>query len=202
MQNEILRSAWTKALAKELSLSEEALTAEMKKNSSRTVLNRQAAIARSAEPARENLSQAVSAAEKMILGLALESPDFAGRIREELAAPDFESPAARKIMERFFQEASGTALSAKDLMILFQSEPEVITFISQVSADVEVVADKEKVLSDCLVQMKRQRIRTARGGLLAQMATAEKAGDQGRINEFKVSLHELNKREKKINEKK
>ena len=66
----------------------------------------------------------------------------------------------------------------------------------------EILADKEKVLSDCLVQMKRQRIRTEREGLLTQIATAERVGDQDRINEFIGHLHELNKREKKINEKK
>ena len=140
----------------------------------------------------------------MILGLALEKIDFALQVCEELRETDFDHPLARKIAVQIMQRAPGAeaVLTVNDLMVFFREEPGVVTLLSQVSADVEILADKEKVFVDCLVQMKRQRIRAERGELLSQIATAERIGDQGRINEFMGHLHELNKREKKINEKK
>ena len=210
VRNEILRSAWTKALAKELSLSEEALITEMKKSKSRAEEGRwkqsPADLPASIHhvPPASTSSGAASQVEKMILGLALESPGFAARICEELREADFENLVARKIAAKIFQaaQASGDGVAARDLMVFFREEPETVALVSRVSADIEILADKEKVLSDCLLQMKRQRIRLERGELLTQIATAERIGDQDRINEFIGHLHELNKREKKINEKK
>ena len=208
VQNEILRSAWTKALAKELSLSEESLVAEMKKSAQRPGGKTQARPVETASgpvrlTARRVPQQAVSTAERMVLGLSLENAGFARRASEELVEEDFENPSARKIAVKIFQTTrEGESMTAGRLAVFFQEEPAVMTLISQVAADTEIVADKERVLSDCLVQLKRQRIRTERTELLSRMAAAEQAGDQGRVSEFMGHLHELNKREKQIHEKK
>ncbi len=214
VQNEILRSAWTKALAKELSLSEEALVVEMKKSASQPRGARQV-LARSVESFSMGVTtkdihggsenqHPVTPAERLVLGLAMENDSFSQRVREELRETDFQNPAAQKMARRIFELKTDetVALSAKELMIFFCEEAEIVSLISKVSADVEILADKEKVLSDCLVQMKRQRIRAERGEILSHIAVAERAGDQGKVNEFMSHLHELNKKEKKINEKK
>ena len=205
VKNEILRSAWTKALAQELSLSEEALLAEMKKSSQRPGSGRlTAAPTLKLEGAPRGLAtQSVTAAERMVLGLSLEGESYLERARQELRQDDFKNPVAQRIARQIFESlADEKAPTAASLMSVFAQEPEVVGLLSQVSADVEILADKEKVFTDCLVQMKRQRIRQERGELLSQIATAESIGDQSRINEFMGHLHELNQREKKINEKK
>ncbi len=207
VQNEIQRSAWTKELALQLSLSEEALVAEMKKSKSVLVRASKAAeilnATEAGAPIRRESQQAVSTAERMILGLALENEQYVMRMTEELRESDFTSPLSRKIAARIFEAIAGQRKPEplSDLMLFFRQEPEVVNLISQVSADVEILVDKEKVLSDCLFQLKRQRIRVEREGLLLQIATAERIGDQIKINEFIGHLHELNKREKKINDK-
>ncbi len=209
VQNEIQRSAWTKELAHQLKLSEEALVSEMKKSKSRADSGRwkqqppmMPAGSELAPPAAS--FKTVSAAEKMVLGLALEKADFARRISGELGSADFANPLSRKIAETILWRAADAdeAPATSDLMIRFRDEPEMVALISQVSADVEILADKEKVLSDCLVQVKRQRIRAEREELQTQLTTAVQVGNQDRIKEFIGHLNQLDKREKKINEKK
>lgn len=204
VQNEIQRSAWTKELAAQLGLSEEAIVAEMKKSRSRGAKSAEPPAAPVAgPPVKRESQQAVSAAEKMVLGLALESADFAKRLAAELGEDDFTSPLSRKIAAKVLAAAGseGEPETSNGLTLFFRQEPEMVNLVSQVAADVEVLADKEKVFTDCLVNMKRHRIRAEREGLLSQIATAERIGDREKINEFMGHLHELNKREKKINEK-
>ncbi len=202
VQNDIQRSAWTKELAAQLKLSEEALVSEMKKSRSKSDAGRwKQPMSTGAEPAPPAVSfKTVSAAEKMVLGLALEKAEYAKRASEELERGDFANPLSLKIAERVLW--GGGEPDASELMLLFREEPEMVNLISQVTAGAEILADKEKVLTDCLVQVKKQKIRTQREELRAQLGTAVQVGNQERINEFIGHLHQLDKREKKINEKK
>lgn len=196
VQNEIQKSAWIRELAEELSISEQALTLEMQKsrNTGRTET------AQKPSP-RKISSTEIAPLEKLLLGLALDSEEFAVVLRNEVDLSDFENQVSKRIMSQFLETAPSRSL-AGELMNFFREDTEAVELISKVSADVEVLADKRKVFSDCVVQMRRQRIRHEREELMSQMTMADRAGDMNRVNEFMMQLNELNKKEKKINEKK
>ena len=193
VQNEILKSGWTKELAKELSLSEEALVQEMKKSG-------RVRAAASEAPAAPVKSVEAKPAEKILIGLMLNHPGAAKRVHEEIGLDEFQSPSARKIAEVIFGSAEVPAASA--LINFFREDAETANFISAASAEAANLADEGKVLADCLVQIRRQRIRTDREELMSRIAQAERSGDENRVKKFMSEISELNKKERTINEKK
>ncbi len=193
VQNEILRSEWLKQLAQELSISEQALSAELLKT----------------RQSPKGFTPAVKAQpkmdlrplEKLLIGLLLDEPAFVVTAREELKANDFASPAAQRIANRIF-DGRQDAPSAAKWLSLFRDDEEAVQLISLACSEMDGTSDKRRMFDDCLAQMKRLRIRAAREVLMAEIREAERSGDKNRIHKFMSDINELNKREKLINEKK
>ncbi len=193
VQNEILRSAWTRELAKELALSEEALLAEMLKGTPR---NRSVKIEPDASP-----GLAVSMTEKLLLGLMLDENRFMDKAREELRGEDFQHPKAREIAARILQGEASTATPAQ-LINFYSEDVEAARLISLACAESETLGDKPKAFSDCVVRMKLSRIRGEREELKARLAAAQRDGDKNSVTRLLVDFNRLNKGMKQLNEKK
>ncbi len=192
VQNEILKSAWTKELARELSLSEEALFLEIKKSKES---------ARGPRPdVRPMAGSELRPVEKLLIGLMLEDPAFVMRAREELKAGDFQHPAARKVVQRIWDTRE--SLSAARMVNFYKDDPEAVQVISVASAETDKVLDKARTFSDCLLWVRRLRIHQDREGLRSELLLAEQQGNKNRIGQLLYDLNELNKGIKKINEKK
>ncbi|HTL69673.1 MAG TPA: DNA primase [Candidatus Eisenbacteria bacterium] len=193
--NEILRSAWTKELAKELSLSEEALFAEMRKGADRG--------ARPAAPKEAPAPKDVPPVEKMLLALLLDSPDFADGARQELSPEDFRHPAARRLAKGLLESREFTPAAA--LINVYKDDAEAVEVITLALAEADKIegpADKRRSFADCLLRVKRSRLGVEREGLRSRILEAEREGDKNRIRQLMGDLEELNKRDKQINEKK
>ena len=193
VKNEILRSAWLKELARELTLSEEALLAEMNKTEGRTKNFKADA------PVR--IDSDVSAVEKLLIGLMLDDHSFILKAKEEIDVDDFRHHKARNIAKRLLEEKA-TRIQAGQFINLYKDDPEAAHVISLACAEAEAILDKEKTFADCLLWMKRLRITTEREGLHAQILAAQREGDKNRINKLLYDFNELNKGMRKINEKK
>jgi DNA primase len=193
VQNEILRSAWTKELAKELSLSEEALVAEMRKSIAKP------------KPSRIELeapvSSSVSLTEKMMLGMMLDDRSFLSKAKEEVGLEDFHHPKAREIVKRIF-ESEAEELTAAKLVNFYEQDAESTHIISLACAEVETLTDKQKAFSDCVVQMKLSRIRNQRDELKSRIDAAQRDGDKDRMTKLLYDFNQLNKGMKQIHEKK
>ncbi len=196
VRNEILRAAWTKELSRDLGLPEEALFAEMRKAAPGPERG-------GPSPARPEGE--VPLLERLLLGLVLDSIEFARTARgAELMPDDFRHPAARRVAGRLLTEDPGVS-GAAVLMNFFKDDPEAIEAISLAAAEADRIdgaAEKTKCLFDCLLKVKRSRLRNEREGLRSELLTAERQGDQNRISRLMYDLEELNKREKRIHEKK
>ncbi len=193
VQNEILRSAWLKELARELTLSEEALLAEMGKNESRP---------RSARgEARPPADSEIQTVEKLLIGLMLDDPDYVSQARDEISADDFQHHRARDIAKRLLAKEAGPVAAAQ-LINFYKDDPEGVRIISLACAETEKILDKQRTFTDCVVWVKRLRIKAEREGLSAEILVAQRQGDKNRINKLLYDFNELNKGMKKINEKK
>lgn len=190
VQNEILRSAWTRELAKELSISEESLLAEMRKSGARQKVVRP-------ESQSSSLSS-VPTIEKMLLGLMLEEESFLARAKEEVGLEDFQHPKAREIVRQILQRGTVPA----QLINFYKEDAEAAQLISLACAEVETLTDKPKALSDCLVRMKLSRIRHEREELKSQIEVAQRDGDRNRLTKLLYDFNQLNKGMKQIHEKK
>ncbi len=206
VQNEILRSAWVRELAKELALSEEALLAELKKEASRA---RDPRALETAQPA--GISSELRSAEKLLIGLMLEDPHFILEAKEEIRAEDFLNHTARNIAKRLLEPGAGqeagqplasAALPAVQLINFYKDDPESVRIISLSCAETETVVDKQRTFVDCLSWVKRSRIKNELESLRLELETAQNKGDKNRIHQILYDLDGLNKGIRKINEKK
>ena len=197
VRNQILKSAWLKELSLQLSIPEEALTAEMKKSSSSAFrdfkLEEKPVISASSAKDTPML-------ERQLLGLLLDAAEFLSVSREELRTEDFESPVIRKIALRVL---GGTdPQTAAELMNEFKEDPQAVQVLSLACAETESMTDKKKCFTDCLTRIKRQRILVRRQGIEKELAAAQRVGDRSRIHQLMADFNELNKGIKSIHEKK
>lgn len=193
VQNEILRSAWLKELARELTLSEEALLAEMGKNESRP-----RSVRSETRPPADSEIQTV---EKLLIGLMLDDSDYIAQAREEIRADDFQHHKARDIAKRLLT-IEAESVAAAQLINFYKDDPEGVRLISLACAETEKILDKQRAFTDCVVWVKRLRIKAEREGLSAEILVAQREGDKNRINKLMYDFNELNKGMRKINEKK
>lgn len=196
VRNEILRAEWVKQLAKELSLSEDALLTEIQRGSSRS---RSAAPAESA--AKDAAPKTESQAEKLVIGLLLDDPARIAEAKEQVRRSDFSSPAAWDILTALFSE-NAAELSASHFMNRTAADPEASRILSAACAEVDRLDDKQRAFQDCLSWFKRSRITHEREALKERLVQAEGAGDKERARQVLVEMNELNKGMKQIHEKK
>ncbi|MBI4352431.1 MAG: DNA primase [Candidatus Omnitrophica bacterium] len=182
--NEILRSAWRKELAERLSISEEALAAEIHKGMEKP----RGAAAVPSFPAKK---EAVPSGEKLLIGLMLDNLHFVTAVKAELHIEDFQHHRIRAVARKLFETSGG--LSAARVVNFFKEDPESVEVVSSACAEADTVSDKEKAFSDCLSWMKRTRLQNRREGLRAQIMTAQEQGDQRRLKELLYDFNQLNK---------
>lgn len=193
--NEILKAAWTRELSKELSISEEALFAEMRKA-------KEPAKPAAKTEARLSGAGPVPPLEKILLGLTFE-PDFLRAAQQELRAEDFRHPTVRRVMAGLL--ASATTAVPAQLMNLYKDDPEAVETILAASAEADKLdspVDRKKSFEDCLLKVRRARLTVEREGLRTEILDAERHGDKNRISQLMAHLEALNKRDRQINEKK
>ena len=193
--NEILRSAWTTELAKNLKLSEESLRAEIEKS------ERRAKNFTHEELPAVGLKTDFYTVEKLLIGLLVDNPDLVAQAKSQLSEADFQSHETRSLAKRLFT-ASETATNAAQWISIYRDEPDFVHLISLACAEMDTVQDKKKTFEDCLLWIKRLRIKTERENLKGQIIAAEREGDKNRISKLMFDFIELNKGIKKINEKK
>lgn len=199
VKNEILRSAWLRELSKDLSLSEEALAAEMRKAPREGHAGwPQAPKADAAYLPAGRLEAPI--VEKQVVGILLELPALVATAREELRVDDFKHPLMRKIASEVF--AAEAPMSAARLITFYKEDPDAARAISLACAEADILADKKKAFADCVAVLKRSRIKNRLTSLRSEIAEAERAGDKGRLNRLMRDFNELNKGMRQIDEKK
>ncbi len=194
VQNEILRSAWTKELAQTLRLSEESLQAEMRKGEGRVRGFRED------RPVMESKAE-FQTVEKLLIGLLVDDPELVSQAKEHISEADFQSHQTRSLARRLFEtpEAAG---NAAQWINVYKDDADFVRLISLACAEMDTVLDKKKTFEDCISWIKRSRIKGERENLKIQIIAAEREGDKNRVSQLMVDFTELNKGMKKINEKK
>ncbi len=197
VKNEILLSAWTRELAGELGLSEEAVKEEIAK--SKGVRDKRPVVAAATGVPARLTGTSARTAEKILLGLLLEEQDFLTRAKTRLRLEDFHHPTVRKIVEKMFE--AGQALTVSGWMNAFEEEPEAAELLALGVAEAEKAPEKERAFEDCLSWMERSRFEVSRESLRSQIAEAHRLGDKDRTHRLLKDFTELNKGIKKTHEK-
>lgn len=196
VQNEILREAWIKELARDLSLSEDALRAEIQKGAGRSRL-----VSASVETQTNIVAKDELPAERLLIGLLLDEPKWIAEAKNEIRQSDFTNEAAREILTKIFAE-NADELSASHFMNRYGGDAQVARLLSSACTEVDRLDDKQKAFGDCLLWFKRSRISTQRDHLKGQIVAAENSGDKERARQLLIEMNELNKGMRQTHEKK
>lgn len=197
VKNEILRAAWIKELSVNLALSEQALVAEMRKSRP----DASHVIRKEAVPALTPTARvAMRPAERMMLGLLLDAPEWITQAKNDLRPEDFEDDRARIIARRLLDDEEPPTVSR--LVNLYSEDADMRNLISEATAEADRGMEKKKIYEDCVAQLKRSRLVREREEMRAKLQDAERTHDQNRIGEILRDINELNKGIRKIDEKK
>jgi len=189
VKNEILKSAWVRELARELSLPESALLSEAER---KAIPSKAGPVA---TPAGVSILRPV---ERWLLGLLFEQPMLLDVARQEVLPEDFENAVARRIVERLFSFKAGETVKAGHWISAFREEPDAMETISRACAEAENVAEKEKVFGDCVSQLKKGRLDRQRRRFMDELGVAHREGDQSRIAKILAHLDDLNRQERQL----
>jgi hypothetical protein len=176
-----------------LGLPEDALTAQMKKPQGATAQARM--LKPEGSPARP-VQDASRRAEMLLIGLMMESVQYAQSASHEIQPEDFLEPAARKAAEAIFENLKETTGAAR-IMNRYPEDADVVKLVSTAAAETDSIVDKTKTLDDCLAWMKRARTRAEQESLKREIADAQKSGDKNRLKDLLAHFNELNRGMKK-----
>ena len=133
-----------------------------------------------------------------MLGLLLERREFVHQARASLTPEDFQNPATRKALERLFETgAAEESVSAAHLINFYNGNPELARVLSLAAAEADSTPEKERAFGDCLLWMKRSRLKGQRERIHSQLLEAQHEGNKNRIQQLLRDFSELNKGIKK-----
>ena len=185
IDNAVLRSNLIKKLSEKLSVDEEALRTELKKvkqdYSTRTY---------NVSPVEAKKDQ--KSAEKMVLAILLEGEAFIRRTRESLTPEELRDTSVREVVKSIFDlSGEGQSITAVKLMNHFENNEAASTLISEAVHISEMLADKEKVLTDCIARIKKDNVRDRLGRLQDAIKAAHDSKDDGLVTKLVTEYTEI-----------
>lgn len=171
--NAVVKSGYLRRLAEALSIPEEALHAELKKVKSDYSYHQDKPVVRQQHKMRT--------AERMLIGLMLESANAVKRVKKELKLSDFREPVIRQITEELFSiQEQGRSIEANRLISQI-GDAGVSGFISEVLMETQKMDDKGKILEDCIEWIKAHNFKDQLRILQSEIKLAQDSGDDGEV---------------------
>ena len=130
--------------------------------------------------------------EKLLMKLMLEEKELVSSIKEKIGPDDFQDKMIARIVSTMFElSTQGKNFSTQNLLnYLGQDDLSQIvcesTFMPEVSA-----IEKEKVVDDCIMRLKKNRSQLKRKKLQEAIKSAETAGNEEELNKLKKEFNFL-----------
>jgi DNA primase len=189
----VAKAGYLRQLAYRLNVPESALFEELKK------------IEASVKPGKESVpepSSAVSArpaapvkpraVEASLLKIILEEEKFVGHLRAEAAVSDFQDQSIRQVISTIYDLFDkGLKITYSSLLGALPREADQHMVTGLIAEESIIVANKEKMYSDCIQRIKQDRLRQQRQTLLYQIREAEGQHDEPRLEMLKARFNEL-----------
>lgn len=196
-KNEIARSAWMRALADDLDLSEDALAAQLHKT------RKPAPAAKPAVAVKAAPGLSFGPIERLVIGLMLGSPERVERAEKEMAVEDLESGAARRVLAELTDRwRTGRSLGASHVLNAFENDEEASRLVSEASTESDALVERDQAFADCIKRLREMRLKKRRDELGRALGRADVARDEQKRNGILKELDELNRGLKTIHEKK
>jgi DNA primase len=185
IENAVLRSNLVKKLSEKLSVDEESIRTELKK-----VKPDYSARAYNIGPAEAKKDLKI--AEKMVLALLLDGAGFLRKAKESLSAEEFKDSTVRDVIKAIYDISNVEKnVSAVKLMNHFENNNDASNLISEAAHILEMLTDKEKVLDDCILKIKKDNVRDQLQRLQDAIKSAHDSRDDGLVTRLVAEYTDL-----------
>jgi DNA primase len=185
INNAVMKSTLIKKLAEKLVVDEDALKAEFKKIKPDYSVRR---------PLEEHTPPKADtpSAEKLVIALLLEGGDILDRVEKELSLDDFADATAKDLAAVIFDiHKENKTINPARLINRLGTNSAYAALVSEAVNLSEMVVDKEKVLSDCIARIKRDRVKGALKRLQAEIKIAHDSRDDAKLKELLAEYDNL-----------
>ena len=191
--NEIIQADYIRHLAQKLRIDEVALRKEWKKAETQGVKK----YFQKEQKQKIYIKNQRRSVERKILKLLLEEQDFISVTKEEVGLNDFHDVKIRqgiaKIYELFEQ---GKTVNSLHLINSFEDESMQHMITELMTEDEGIESDKKKMHRDYIGRIKNDRLKLRSQAIRQEICEAEGSGDQSKLNDLMIELHQLVKERK------
>lgn len=186
--NVVAKSEYLKKLAYELSVSEEALAAELKRLRSSGPSEKNSTVFSPQAQVREGIRPA----ERDILKLMLQEKDFVPLTKAAIQVDDFVSQEVREIVAQLFSLFDqGEALTPARLIDCFDDQKIRQLISGLLASGDDFLGDKKKIHHDCINRLRQERQKFLRQDLRRRMEAARHQGDHDKVQELAYEFNQL-----------
>lgn len=182
-KNAILKSEYIKALSQELEVAEDFLWQELKKiKPERPYLE--------LDSAELKKSLSVNPTEKLLIKLMLEETAFINQVRKSLEPADFQDERTAKIVSIMFDLLEQKKdIAPRNLINYFNDDASSQIICESALLPKICEEEKEKVITDCIMRLKKERLRAKREQLHEEIKSAQHSGDEERLKRLVQEFH-------------
>lgn len=183
----ILKSQYLKKLSEELDVQTDALLEELKKiKPDRLHLN--------FDTAGLKKKQEINPTEMLLLKLMLEENGLITQVKERLEPADFQDDRASRIVSALFNLTDeGKNIEPNRLIASLGDEVSDI-ICSSVFLPAITEGEREKVVDDCILRLKNNRLRQRRQHIHEEIKIAQDSGDEEKLHRLMQEFHYLIKK--------
>lgn len=185
IENAVLRSELVKKLAGALGVDEGSIREELKKvkpehNEYRYMIT---PVEAKKDP---------HGAEMVILALSLDPENFIGKIAESLRAEDFKDSSLRDAMSVVLTlHGENRKATPAQLITLLKNSQAAANMISEASAILDTMDDKEKAFDDCVRRIKKDNIKERLSALYDAIGIAHNQKNEDKVRELMTEYNSL-----------
>lgn len=187
INNAVLRSELVKKLAEKLAVDEDSIRTELKKVKPNYSEHRY--VITPVEAKKDPHS-----AEMVILALSFEGGSFITKIAEALKPEEFRDSAVRDVMNVIFSlHKENKKATPAQLISILGNNNDAANLVSEASAILETMSDRERALTDCVFRIKKDNMKDRLNALQGAIRAAHSQKNEDKVKELVGEYNSLMK---------
>jgi len=185
ISNAVFKSEMVKKLAQKLSVDEDAVKTELRKVKGEAPERRFTA-------APAEVKKDLRKAETVVVALLLEGGSYVDRILHVLTLDEFKNSTVRDIVGTIFAlHKENKEINPAKLMNLLGSNGEAVALISESVSILDILADRDKALEDCIARIKEDNMKERLAMIQEAIRIAHSQKDEDRVHRLVTEYNNL-----------
>jgi len=193
VDNKMEQEIYIEKIAKEYSISKEAIYAETNKlnysnKSGSKILegNERRKIVKQVEDLPKNVVQR----EELVISLLINEPEKTiERIKGKISGQDFKEPINKEIIQKLYEEFEKGNINVNSVLDFFSKEAEIVSRLTKIMANDYEISDIEKAINDVIKIYEKERLIEERNNIVEKLS--EKTNNKENILKLEKQLQNI-----------